>query len=115
MIKKYLEVTSNMKNMNINKKDKTKAFLLSLLLSLLIMMGPLILVVNLFLFITYFKLLVFLLGIIIFLIIFLREFFYLNFLYDKIKNKVICYIFNLAIPFIIIFGVVIYFLIKGVI
>ena len=54
MIKKYLEVTSNMKNMNINKKDKAKAFFLSLLLSLLIMMGPLILVVNLFLFIIYF-------------------------------------------------------------
>ncbi len=115
MFKKYKEVSNNMKNMNILKKDKAKALALSIILSLIIMVGPLILTINLFLFITYFKLLVFILGTIIFMIFFLSEFFYLNFLYDKMKDKRICYLIDLAIPFIIIYGVVIFFMVKGVI
>lgn len=116
MLKKYKEVTNQIAALNIKKGDKAKALILSIILSLIIASGPIILVVNLFVFTDYIRLLAFILATIIFMIFYLSEFFYLNIICDKsIKGKSICYLIDLALPFIAVYLVVIILMIKGVI
>jgi len=115
MIKKYKEVSLEIKKLNIKLSDKIKALLLSLLLSLIILIGPLILTINLFIFINYVRLLAFIVATIVFLIIFLTEHLYLKFIAENIKGKYILYFIDLLIPFIACYLTVIILIIKGVI
>ena len=116
MIKKYKEINSLIKSLEISKKDRIKALLISILASLIILSGPIILVINLFIFSGYLKLLSFIIATLVFFIFYLSEFFYLNTICDKtIKGKYIRYIIDLALPFIIIYLIWIILFIKGVI
>lgn len=116
MINKYKEINAQIKALEISKNDRIKALLISILASILILSGPIVLVVNLFIFKSYLKLLSFILATFIFLIFYLSEYFYLNTICDKkIKGKYIKYIIDLAIPSVIIYLTWIILLIKGVI
>ena len=116
MFKKYKEVSNLIDELNINGKDKLKAIILSILLSIIILIGPFILIINLFIFTDYLKLLAFMITTIIYLIFLLSEIFYLNIICDnKIKGKAICYLFDSALPFIFCYGVYLFLIIKGVI
>lgn len=116
MFKKYKEVSNLIDQIEISGKDKLKAIILSIILSIIILIGPFILIINLFIFTDYIRLLAFLVTTIIFLTFILSEILYLNLICEnKIKGKAICYLFDMRLPFIFCYGVYIFLVIKGVI
>ena len=117
MFKKYKEVSGLIDSIENSTKDKLKALILSILLSLIILIGPIILTINLYIITDYIKLLSFIVTTLIVLIFILSEIFYLNIICGdiKIKGKAICYLIDMALPTAICYGVYIFLIIKGVI
>ena len=98
MISKYESISEEINNLNIPLKKKLLTLLFSLLLSLLIVSGPITIIINLFIYVNLRKLLVLGLWFFFSLLIFLSYYFYLNGITQKkVKKLYYLYITNTAI------------------
>lgn len=115
MFKKYKEVSNLIDLKNITKKDKIIAILLSVILSILILIGPIVILINLLIFVDYLKLIAFMITTLIALIMPLSECLYLNLIAKDVKGKIYVILIDMIIPIILCYIVYIILIIVGVI
>lgn len=113
MLKKYNEIQTLIKEINVPLKKKIAYLLFSILISLIIISGPLCICINLMIFRDFQKLISFLIATIIILFCLLIDYFYIKCIVkDNVKNiryVILTDTFALAI-FIYLFLIIIYFI-----
>lgn len=87
MLKKYNEIQQLIKNINVSLKNKALYFIFSLLISAIIISGPLCICINLMIFRDFQKIIGFLIATIIIIFSALIDYFYIKCIVkDEVKN-----------------------------
>lgn len=116
MTSHYNEVASKISNLNISMKEKIIIFFFSLFMALLIVIGPLTILLNLYIYVNFRKLMVIGVWLFLTLLFFLTDFFYLKGITkNKVNDLYYLYISNTCIASFTLLIMVFYIFMMGLI
>ena len=113
---KYKEINLKLDELNSTTKEKIICFIFSLILSLVLISAPIAILINLAIYRTYLKLIIFVGALLlIFAYIMIQSLYYSSLAKGKIKGVWLVAITDSIIPSIIILGIVLFLFFIGVV